>query len=71
MWKKEIGGPRHMALWGLSSLTQDLNQDLLHCRWILHWLSYQGSPLPSWVSFFLCVLFCLFSSVHSLVSDSL
>ena len=25
-------------------LTQKLNQDLLHCRWILYQLSYQGSP---------------------------
>ena len=25
--------------------TQELNQGLLHCRWILYQLSYQGSPL--------------------------
>jgi len=25
-------------------LTQGLNQGLLHCRWILYQLSYQGSP---------------------------
>ena len=25
--------------------TQESNQDLLHCRQILHQLSYQGSPL--------------------------
>ena len=25
--------------------TQELNQGLLHCRWILHQLSYQGSPV--------------------------
>ena len=25
--------------------TQELNWDLLHCRWILYQLSYQGSPL--------------------------
>ena len=24
--------------------TQELNQVLLHCRWILYQLSYQGSP---------------------------
>ena len=24
--------------------TQELNQGLLHCRWILHRLNYQGSP---------------------------
>ena len=27
-------------------LTQELNQGLLHCRWILYQLSYQGSHLP-------------------------
>ena len=26
--------------------TQELNQGLLHCRWILYQLSYQGSPQP-------------------------
>ena len=26
-------------------LTQGLNPGLLHCRWILYQLSYQGSPL--------------------------
>ena len=25
--------------------TQELNQGLLHCRWILYQLSYQGSPM--------------------------
>ena len=25
-------------------LTQELNQGLLNCRWILYQLSYQGSP---------------------------
>ena len=25
-------------------LTQGLNPSLLHCRWILYWLSYQGDP---------------------------
>ena len=27
-------------------LTQESNQDLLNCRWILYQLSYQGSPIP-------------------------
>ena len=27
--------------------TQELNRGLLHCRWILYQLSYQGSPLSS------------------------
>ena len=26
-------------------LTQELNWGLLHCRWILYPLSYQGSPM--------------------------
>ena len=26
-------------------LAQELNQGLLHCRWILYQLSYQGDPL--------------------------
>ena len=26
-------------------LTQELNRGLLHCRWILYQLSYQGSPV--------------------------
>ena len=28
-------------------MTQELNQALLHCRWILYQLSYQGSPLST------------------------
>ena len=27
-------------------LTQESNQGLLHCRWVLYQLSYQGSPIP-------------------------
>ena len=30
-----------------SFLTQELNQSLLHCGWILYQLSYQGSPTRS------------------------
>ena len=29
---------------GVGSLTQESNWGLLHCRWFLHQLSYQGSP---------------------------
>ena len=37
--------------------TQELNQDLLHCRQILHQLSYQGSAVFKCLGFFfLCVL---------------
>jgi len=28
-------------------LTQELNRGLLHCRWILYQLSYEGSPYVS------------------------
>ena len=28
--------------------TQGSNPGLLHCRWILYQLSYQGSPIASW-----------------------
>ena len=29
-------------------LTQESEQGLLHCRWILYQLSYQGSPYDTW-----------------------
>jgi len=43
------GKPKNTAVGSLSLLqgiflTQELNQGLLHCRWILYQLSYQGSP---------------------------
>ena len=41
--------PRNTGVSSLSFLhgiflTQELNWGLLHCRWILYQLSYQGSP---------------------------
>ena len=41
--------PKNTGMGSLSllqriSLTQELNQVLLHCRWILYQLSYQGNP---------------------------
>ena len=43
------GKPKHTEVGSLSFLqgifpTQELNQGLLHCRWILYQLSYEGSP---------------------------
>ena len=43
------GKPKNTGLGSLSVLqgkflTQESNQDLLHCRWILYHLSYEGSP---------------------------
>jgi len=40
---KNTGVHSLSLLWG-NFPTQDLNQSLLHCRWILYQLSYQGSP---------------------------
>ena len=46
------GKPKNTGVGSLSLLqgifpTQELNQDLLHCRRILYPLSYQESPIPS------------------------
>ena len=43
------GKPKNTRMGSLSLLqwifpTQESNQGLLHCRWILYQLSYQGSP---------------------------
>ena len=43
------GKPKNTGVGSLSLLqriflTQELNQGLLHCRWILYQLSYQGGP---------------------------
>ena len=45
---KPQGKPKNTGVGGLSLLqwifpTQESNRGLLHCRWILHQLSYQGS----------------------------
>ena len=40
---KNAGVGCHSSLQGLF-LTQEWNLGLLHCRWILYWLSHQGSP---------------------------
>ena len=40
---KNTGVGCHSLLWGIF-LTQGLNPDLLHCRWILYCLSHHGSP---------------------------
>ena len=50
------GKPKNTGLGSLSLLqgifpTQELNQGLLHCRQILHQLSYQGSPLSGLAEF--------------------
>ena len=46
------GKPKNTEVGSLSLLqqilpTQELNQNLLHCRQILYYLSYQGSPQDS------------------------
>ena len=40
---KNTGVGCHALLWGIIP-TQGSNPSLLHCRWILHHLSHQGSP---------------------------
>ena len=50
---KPQGKSRNTGVGGLSLLqwifpTQELNQDLLHCRLILYQLSYQGRPDTDW-----------------------
>ena len=47
-----LGNPKNTGVGSLSLLqrispTQELNWGLLHCRWILYQLSYQGSPNPT------------------------
>ena len=44
--------PKNNGVGGLSLfqgifLTQQMNQGLLHCRWILYQMSYQGNPLST------------------------
>ena len=56
------GKPKNTRVGSLSFLqeivpTQESNQGLLHCRWILYQLSYQGSPQSE-------------SESHSVTSDS-
>ena len=48
----------HFLLQGIF-LTQGSNPGLLHCRWILYWLSYEGSP------------FSIVQFSRSVMSDSL
>ena len=47
---KPQGKPKNTGVGSLSLpqhiiLTQELNWGLLHCRWILYQLSYEGSPI--------------------------
>ena len=42
----------HALLQGIFP-TQESNQGLSHCRWILYQLSYQGSPSLLYVSMYL------------------
>ena len=58
---KNNGGGSLSLLQGIF-LTQESNQDLLHCRWILYQLSYQGSPY----NIFLYSELAIHSILHSL-----
>ena len=43
----QITGVGSLSLLQWIFLTQESNQSLLHCRWILYQLSYEGSPYPN------------------------
>ena len=45
--KPKNSGVSSLSLFQGVFLTQEMNQDLLHCRWILYQMSYQGSPLST------------------------
>ena len=53
------GKPKNSGVGSLSLLqgiflTPELNQGLLHCRWILYQLSYQGIP---YIMYMLCIFY--------------
>ena len=58
------GKPKNTGVGSLSLLqqiflTQELNRGLLHCRWILYQLSYQGSPF-NFFSTYVLIMFLNF-----------
>ena len=58
------GKPKNNRVGSLSLLqgifpTQESNQGLLHCRWILYQLSYQGSPLNMYMDLNLYLNACI------------
>ena len=48
---KNTGLGCHFLLQGIF-LTKESNPGLLHCRQILYWLNYEGSPFYHWVVFY-------------------
>ena len=50
-WKPKNIGVGRLSLLQRIFPTQKSNQGLLHCRWILYQLSYQGSPIAWWFMF--------------------
>ena len=80
--KKNTGVSCHALLQGISP-TQEANPGLPHCRWILHQLSYQGSPLPppipcpplnvhylTWLPFIFPLISFWFSEFSSFLENS-
>ena len=56
-----LGTPKNTEVGSLSLFqwifpTQESNRGLLHCRWILYQLSYQGSPKLVWKCYFECYI---------------
>ena len=49
---------------------QELNQGLLHCRWILYQLSYQGSPLINTNNSAWCLTTILLNAIEWITGDN-
>ena len=69
------GKPSYTGMGSLSLLqgvfpTQELNQGLLHYSWILYQLSYQGSPIYTYIHVYIyisvCVCVCVCVYLHIL-----
>ena len=67
------GKPSDIGMGSLSLLqgifpTQELNQGLLHCSWILYQLSYQGSPIYTYIHIYVCVCVCVCVYIYIYIS---
>ena len=67
------GKPKNTGVGSLSLLqqiflTQELNQGLLHCRWILYQLGYQGSPDTCKTLFISLSQFLILAELNTILS---
>ena len=63
------GKPSYTGMGSLSLLqgvfpTQELNQGLLHYSWILYQLSYQGSPIYTYIHVYIYICVCVCVSAY-------